>query len=82
MQSQLLFRVVDESGNEFRIYTDGKVEGFGNHARVYNYHPPIVRGLVTSALRQRECLSKTDPRPAPSLETLAEPDIQRQHSGK
>lgn len=38
---ELLFKVIAE-GREYRIYTNGEIEGFGPDARVFNYYPQRV----------------------------------------
>lgn len=80
MSSQLLFRVVDKSGHEFLIYTDGKVEGFGEEANVYNYHPQIVRSAMVSS--KTESGREIDLQQAEPHLTLEEVGIQGRDIGK
>ena len=41
--SELLFRVlIPASGHEYRIYTNGEVEGFGEGAAISNYYYDLL----------------------------------------
>jgi len=57
----LLFKVRAE-GKEYRIYTNGKVEGFGNDVQIVNYFPFYcndVRKYVISHVREcPECANE------------------------
>ena len=37
MTGEILFKVISE-GREYVIYDDGRVEGFGEHPKIINYH--------------------------------------------
>jgi len=39
----LLFRVIDK-GHEYKIYSNGEIEGFGDGALVFNYFPQLAAG--------------------------------------
>jgi hypothetical protein len=43
MERRILFKVLmGVGGHEYVVYTDGTVEGFGEGAIVFNYHPELV----------------------------------------
>lgn len=57
-QDQILFEVLTEKG-EYRIYTDGRVEGFGKVIGVFNRFPLLysegLRQGLAHALECQEC---------------------------
>jgi hypothetical protein len=42
--ADLLFRILDD-GREYKIYPNGKIEGFGPNAIVFNYFPQLAAGV-------------------------------------
>ncbi len=50
MQRELLFEVLAE-GREYRIYTNGRVEGFGEGASVVNHFPRLLIDHLQQAKR-------------------------------
>jgi len=61
---QLLFRVT-ASGHEYRIYTNGRVEGFGNDVQVVNHIPRLCSGLLEGVLDSGCLVVGTAPRHSP-----------------
>lgn len=55
MERDLLFRVI-EGEKEYRIYSNGQVEGFGDGAIVVNYFDR----LLATAIQKREHLQPSD----------------------
>lgn len=47
--NSLLFLVVSD-GREFRIYANGRVEGFGEPVKVVNYFPQLCSDLLQAEL--------------------------------
>jgi hypothetical protein len=60
MQGKLLFKVI-ASGHEYRIYTNGRVEGFGDDVKVFNNYLQ----LLTDHLRQAQDCQDLDARTPP-----------------
>ncbi len=50
---RLLFRVI-ANGREFSIFTNGRTEGFGDQAMVFNYFPNLLRDSMLRFLPQQE----------------------------
>jgi len=49
---QLLFRIVRRSdGHEYKIFADGRVEGFERDVSVFNRHPMLVRVALQNSDR-------------------------------
>lgn len=40
---QVLFKVIQEDGHEFTIYTNGEIDGFAGNPIICNYHPTLMR---------------------------------------
>ena len=59
MTGHLLFGVFSE-GKEYRIYTDGRVEGFGDRPLISNYYP-ILEAFALGSLRHQ-----LQPSPSPA----------------
>ena len=51
VQPQLLFQIFSE-GREYRIYTNGRVDGFGERPLVSNYYPLLEATGLASLRRQ------------------------------
>jgi hypothetical protein len=47
----LLFRVIDK-GHEYKIYSNGEIEGFGDGALVFNYFPQVATDYANSILEK------------------------------
>jgi hypothetical protein len=64
MSTELLFYVLAD-GKEYRIYANGKTEGFGNDVRVFNRFPLIysdgLRLALAHALECPECRTGVQP---------------------
>jgi hypothetical protein len=61
MQSaDLLFRIFAQE-REYRIYTNGQVEGFGEHVKVINYFPRLCSDLLQEASAPKHSEEGTPP---------------------
>ena len=47
---KLLFHVKSENGNEYKLYLDGKIEGFGDGATVSNFALPFFHKLHSQSI--------------------------------
>ena len=54
------FRVTEPSGKEYRVYADGRVEGFEQPAVVYNRIPALMRRYASSILKGSPCPTIND----------------------
>lgn len=45
MSTELLFYVLAD-GKEYRIYANGKTEGFGDNVKIVNHFPRLCSGLL------------------------------------
>ena len=50
-RQDLLFRVIDK-GHEYKIYSNGEIEGFGDGALVFNYFPQVATDYANSILEK------------------------------
>lgn len=64
---ELLFRVKAE-GREYRIYTSGRIEGFGSDARIFNCYPLL---LAVNIRRHLDARPTESPRTSPEVNTPA-----------
>ena len=58
------FRIIEPSGKTYRIYANGKIEGFEEPAIIYNRIPALMRGYSSSISQGSPCptSSETDDR--------------------
>jgi hypothetical protein len=53
----LVFKVCMPGGHEYRLHEDGKIEGFGDGAVLFNYYPLLVREAIYSSGANGMCSS-------------------------
>ena len=49
-REELLFKVIGSEGHEFAVYTNGRIEGFGEGALVFNFYPELLATAYVAAL--------------------------------
>ena len=54
MKKELLFKVIKENKKEYKIYTDGRTEGFGKGIIINNYFPTILGREIAKILTQNK----------------------------
>ena len=54
------FLVIEPSGKEYRIYADGRVEGFEQPAIIYNRIPALMRRHASSMSVGSPCPTRND----------------------
>lgn len=52
MEKQVLFKVlVGVGGHKYIIFADGSIEGFGEGAIIFNYHPNLISSAFVAGQR-------------------------------